>query len=156
LLTTILITGKTHVHFKTNFTAMKKFKTDWRACSLENLENEVWEKPAEASHLIRRCHELRKIPLGQFATEDLRIMIGQQNSLDFLIPLALETLTGNLFAEGDFFPGDLLKTLLELPTTFWNDNKAYWQALNNLIKDKRQFIKEHKFNTTNFDSCKSA
>jgi hypothetical protein len=40
---------------------------------------------------------------------------------------------------------------LELPTTFWNNNAAYWQTLNNLIKDKRQIIKENKFNSTNFD-----
>jgi hypothetical protein len=36
-------------------------------------------------------------------------MIGQQLSFPYLFPLAIETLSINLFAEGDLFEVDLLK-----------------------------------------------
>ena len=128
-----------------------KLENNWRQKTLENLEKDFWGKPDFDSHLVTRCHELRKLQLDNFAIEDLRIMIGQQISLDYLIPLALEVLTIDLFAEGDFFEGDLLKNVLAIETNFWNENKNYWAALNNLIKDRRSEIIAHKFDTTNFD-----
>jgi hypothetical protein len=70
-----------------------KLQVNWRQKTLENLENDYWGNPNYDSYLVRRCHELRKIPLENFSVEDLRIMIGQQISLDYLIPLALEVLT---------------------------------------------------------------
>ena len=128
-----------------------KLENNWRQKTLENLEKDFWGKPDYDSHLVTRCHELTKLPLDNFTTEDLRIMIGQQISLDYLIPLALEVLTIDLFAEGDFFEGDLLKNVLAIDTDFWNDNKNYWATLDSLIKDRRNEIRAFKFDTTNFD-----
>ena len=128
-----------------------KLKHNWRQRTLENLENDYWSKPDYDSHLVQRCHELRKIPLENFTIEDLRIMIGQQISLYYLIPLALEVLTRDLFAEGNLFEGDLLKVVLAVNTTFWNNNKNYWTALDSLMKDKRREIEAHKFDTSNFE-----
>lgn len=98
---------------------------DWKQNTLENLEKDYWENPKYCSHLVKRCHELRKVPLGEFSTEDLRIMIGQGIGLTYLIPLALEVLTKDLFAEGDFFEGDLLKNVLRIDTVFWDMNENY-------------------------------
>jgi hypothetical protein len=128
-----------------------KLEKNWRQKTLENLENDFWGNPSYDSHLVTRCYELRKLPLDNFTTEDLRIMIGQQISLDYLIPLALEVLTIDLFAEGDFFEGDLLKNVLTIETDFWNKNKNYWVTLDNLIKNRRSEIIALKFDTTNFD-----
>ena len=128
-----------------------KLEKNWRQKNLENLEKDIWGKSEYDSHLVKRCHELRKLPLDSFTTEDLRIMIGQQLGLDYLIPLALEVLTKDLFIEGDFFEGDLLKNVLTIDTSFWDKNKNYWETLDNLIKDRRSEIIAHKFDTTNFD-----
>ena len=46
--------------------------------------------PAEATYLVRRCHEVRNKPLDEFTVEDLRLMIGQQIALQHLVPLALQ------------------------------------------------------------------
>jgi hypothetical protein len=78
-------------------------------------------------------------------------MIGQQIGLDHLIPPALEVLAIDLFAEGNFFEGDLLKNVLAVDTSFWDNHKVYWRTLDNLIKDRRVEINTHKFDTTNFD-----
>jgi len=39
-----------------------------------------------------------------------------------LVPLALEHLRKNLRAEGDFYPGDLLKMVLTADPKFWRDH----------------------------------
>lgn len=130
---------------------MMNFENNWRQKTLENLEKDFWDNPDYDGHLITRCHELRKLPLNHFTTEDLRIMIGQKISLCYLIPLALEVLTINLFAEGDFFEGDLLKNVLAVNTEFWNSHKNYWITIDNLIKERRSEIIAHKFDTTNLD-----
>ena len=128
-----------------------KLENSWRQKTLENLEKDYWDNPSYDSHLVKRSHELWKIPLDSFTTEDLRIMIGQLIGLDYLIPLALETLTIDLFVEGDFFEGDLLKNVLSIETQFWNNNKSYWLTLDNLIKDRRSEIENKKFDVANFD-----
>ena len=135
---------------------MMKLENNWRQKSLESLEKKTWPALSsdEGSYLIKTCNSLRKKQLQDFTTEDLRIMIGQEIGLYFLIPLAIDTLTDNLFAEGDYYEGDLLKSVLDVDTKFWNDNKDYWQQLNELIKSRRQEIKEMKFDLSKFDNCK--
>ncbi len=133
-----------------------KLETNWRQKSLESLEKKTWPALSsdEGSYLIKICNTLRKKQLQDFTTEDLRIMIGQEIGLYFLMPLAIETLTGNLFAEGDYYEGDLLKSVLEVDTKFWDDNKNYWQQLNDIIKDRRQEIAKMKFDISKFYNCK--
>ena len=74
----------------------KHFHFD-RNKTLEELDGEEWEYPEFSSHLVSTCNELRKKRLSSFEVEDLRIMIGQNLSLEFLVPLALETLQDNIF-----------------------------------------------------------
>ncbi len=133
-----------------------KLENNWRQKTLENLEKDIWPalSPDEGSQLIKTCTSLRKKPLQEFTTEDLRIMIGQEIGLHFLMPLAIETLTKELFAEGDLYEGDLLKAVLEIESTFWDDHKTEWEELNELIKNQRQEIENMKFNLSKFEHCK--
>ena len=125
-------------------------ENNWRFKTLENLEKKIWGKPEYDSYLVKRCHELRKVPLNQFTTEDLRIMIGQEIGLSFLIPLALEVLNKNLFAEGDLFEGDLLINALNIDSEFWQDNKPYWETLNLLISGRLLELEEMNLDTVKF------
>lgn len=52
-------------------------------------------------------------------------MIGQILSLNYLVPLALVILEDNVFAEGDFYCGDLLEALLGVDKDFWKNNTDY-------------------------------
>jgi hypothetical protein len=131
-----------------------ELENNWRFKTIENLEKVEWPHFDLDSRLIRRTKELRKIPLNAFTIEDLRIMIGQRIGLNYLIPLALEKLAEDLWIEGDFFEGDLLKNILAVRTIFWNNNKDYWLALNNLIKDRLDEIAERKFDTSDFYKSK--
>ena len=46
-------------------------------------------------------------------------MIGQNIGLRYLIPMALDRLTRNLFVSGDFYRGDLLGVVLRAERAFW-------------------------------------
>ncbi len=88
--------------------------------SLQELENEDWGEPNFDSHIVLQCHRLRRLPLKDFTIEDLRIMIGQNNSLTYLMPIAVEKLKQNPLAEGNFYAGDLLVSVLRIETDFWS------------------------------------
>jgi hypothetical protein len=125
-------------------------ENNWRYKTSENLEKVEWPHFDGDSRLMKRIKQLRKIPLNEFTTEDLRLMIGQRIGLDYTMVMALEVLTEDLFAEGDFYPGDLLKSLLELHHHVWENRKQYWQTLNNLIKGRLKELGELKIKTDEF------
>ncbi len=97
--------------------------------TLEEIENEYWEEPEFQSHLVTTCHRLRKKQLSKFTVEDLRVMISQQISLPTLMPMAMEVLSENPLAEGDFYPGDLLKVALEVDEEWHQDHSINTQQL---------------------------
>ncbi len=83
-----------------------------RDLTLTELENEDWGEPQFHSHLVTECHRLRKVPIGNFTPENLRIMIGQNISLKYLVPLAMEVLHRDPLVSGDFYEGDLLRNVI--------------------------------------------
>lgn len=129
-----------------------KFEINWRQKSLEDLEARVWPaiRLEEVSYLVRTSHELRKKPLQEFGIEDLRIMTGQNIGLKYLMPLAIERLSEDLFAEGDYYPGDLLKSVLHVDPKFWSDFPELWTQLSLLISGRQDEIESHKIPTDLF------
>lgn len=120
-----------------------KPENNWLEKSLESLEKSTWSPldPDEGSHLIKTCHQLRKKQLKDFNTEDLRIMIGQDIGLKFLIPLAIQTLKDNILSEGDLYEGDLLKSVLTSDVNYWRENQDNWKTLCNLMDKHFSLLK---------------
>jgi hypothetical protein len=58
-----------------------------RKKTLEQLEGFVAGEPPYDSYLVRTIYALRKKPIGDFTTEDLRITIGQGRGIPYLLPL---------------------------------------------------------------------
>jgi hypothetical protein len=81
--------------------------------TLEELEGFVAGDPPYDSSLVKTIYALRKKPIGEFTTEDLRITIRQGRGIPYLLPLALERLEADPFAAGHFYRGDLLMAVLE-------------------------------------------
>jgi len=130
-----------------------KLENNWRYKSLQNLEKMAVEDPATApTRLVRRCLELLKVPLNEFNTEDMRLMIGQEFSLLYLVPLAIEKLTDDLFAEGDLYPGDLLAVVLKIKPAFWQDNKQLYNSIAALTADRHGEIQEAGISLSSFVS----
>jgi hypothetical protein len=102
--------------------------------SLQELEHSDWGEAKYDSYLVTTIHRLRRIPLRQFSVEDLRIMIGQNIGLQYLIPLALERLREKPLAEGDFCPGDLLKMVLSADPKFWLDHPEWRKEVEEIVQ----------------------
>lgn len=105
-----------------------------RTKSLDELERHVWGEPTFSSYLVRTCYELRRKPIGEFSVEDLRIMIGQGIGVPCLVPLAVEILIREPLAEGDFYPGDLLKSVIGVDEAFWSEHAGLARDLTEVLR----------------------
>ena len=122
------------------------FENNWKNKSLENLEKDYWNEPADASYLVSTCHKLRKKQLKDYEIEDLRIMIGQNIGLNYLIPIVIDQLNSDILAEGDFYKGDLLKNVLTSEIEYWKRDKKNWVIVCEIFKANEIKLKE--FETT--------
>jgi len=102
--------------------------------NLLQLENIDLQEPNFNSYIVTKSYELIQKKLKDFTIEDLRIMINQNISLKYLIPLALEKLQNNLFVDGDLYSGDLLNSVVSIDNKYWNNNENYLINLQTLIK----------------------
>ncbi|WP_396591639.1 contact-dependent growth inhibition system immunity protein [Allomuricauda sp. R78024] len=117
-----------------------KFENNWREKTLEILEREQWREPSFDSHLVKTCHALRKKPLREFDNEDLRIMIGQNESLNYLMPLAIDSLKQNILSAGNFYEGDLLERVLKSDNQYWQREKDNWSIICDLFSRNEKLI----------------
>ena len=123
--------------------------------TLEQIENDQWGEPAYTSYLVTTCHQLRKKPLKDFSVEDLRIMIGQNISLDILIPLAFEQLKQNILAEGHYYPGDLLQNVLTADKAYWLKNTVLHKKVSKLYTNNLPSLEKRAGKSLNKGTYKS-
>jgi len=111
----------------------------WEAKSLQELEGEEWGDPAYNSHVVRTCHSIRQKRLRDLSVEELRLAIGQGMGLKYLLPIALQRLSENPFAAGDYFPGDLLLNVLRVSPDVWQATPPLRAARAELVSITAQF-----------------
>ena len=113
--------------------------------TLEELEKSYWGfAPDGVSFLVTRIHQIRKKTLNDLTIEDLRITIGQNLSLELLIPIAIDILKQNILAEGDLYEGDLLQNVFNLNIEFWKDNYDYWFSIKQLFETNKRLFDERE------------
>ncbi|WP_374334428.1 contact-dependent growth inhibition system immunity protein [Leeia sp.] len=100
--------------------------------TLTQLEKQDWGTAQSGSNLAVACHQLRHKPVGQMTVEDLRILIGQDIGLPYLMPLALDILQHDPMAKGQHYPGDLLCAALRASSAFYHHYPAYRFAVRDL------------------------
>ncbi|MGO9112778.1 MAG: contact-dependent growth inhibition system immunity protein [Thermoguttaceae bacterium] len=100
-----------------------------RRKTLTELEGQDWGPPNFDSHLVTTIHQLRHKPLEQFTVADLQMFIGQNMSLEFLLPIAIEHLQDDPLVEGDYYQGDLLVAVLRIQSTFWSNHPELWRIV---------------------------
>ncbi|CQR56560.1 contact-dependent growth inhibition system immunity protein [Paenibacillus riograndensis] len=106
---------------------------DFKKC-LDELESTDWgDAPIHSTGLIIKVHELRKLPLEYWTNEDLRLMILQQISLEYLVPIALYRLARNPFNSGELYVGDLLYTIVRIEEDFWKQHSRLHYELDSII-----------------------
>ena len=125
-----------------------------RERTLADLEGRDTPKPKEKTYLLQTTYRLRQVPLREFSAEDLRIMIGQNIGLQYLVPLAIERLGRRSLTHGDFFPGDLLAATLRADQKFWRDHPQWRTQLQEIAQRAiaslrgRSHKKEDEFHVT--------
>ncbi len=122
--------------------AEQQIPADESERTLDTVDPPAWgPAPPDATPLIKRCHELRTKPLRDFTVEDLRIMIGQQVALNRLVPLALKRLRPDPLTAGDYYPRDLLDSVLRVDTAFWEWSPDLKVEMRKLAEDLRERFK---------------
>ena len=85
------------------------------------------------SGLVKRVTEACHVPIGGLTAAQIGLLIRQDIERSLLVPMAIEILEDNPLIETEFYPGDLLRTLLELPQEYWSENQQSWLALNSVL-----------------------
>lgn len=114
--------------------------------SLSQLNKNLVPNGDASSRLVKRHNELLVKPIKDFSIEDLRLMIGQNTGLPYLIPVAMEQLRENILAEGDYYEGDLLKAVLTSDRGFWEKRTALRQQMLEIIKDQLAYLLDYPMN----------
>ncbi|WP_330238543.1 contact-dependent growth inhibition system immunity protein [Streptomyces sp. NBC_00525] len=89
--------------------------------TLDELDAPRWtEPPADATHLVRKVHALRRVPLGELRAADLRVLVSQQVALAYVVPLAVRMLVEEPLLDAYYYEGDLLLATVNVPATVWD------------------------------------
>ena len=106
--------------------------------SLQQLENDYWEEDSKfPTPLVESVYKFRKIPLKDLTIEQLRLLIGQNEGLRFLIPLALKELNKDILVEGDYYRGDLLNMVFKIKNSFWQKNNNHKLELQAILRQQK-------------------
>lgn len=112
--------------------------------SIEQIEHDEWAMPDPnkdcVSGLILKVHALRRKPLSDFTIEDIRLAIGQKLALSITLPMALEALANDILAEGDMYEGDLLNSVLNLSSEYWDEHAAHKETFIQILQKQETTI----------------
>ncbi|MGB9184437.1 MAG: contact-dependent growth inhibition system immunity protein [Solirubrobacteraceae bacterium] len=118
--------------------AERQIPADKSKVTLDTVDPPAWgPAPPDATAPVKQCHELRSKPLVDFTVEDLRVMIGQQVGLNRLVGLAHKRLQADPLVQGDYYPGDLLASVLGVDGAFWERSPDLDVEFGKLTKDLR-------------------
>jgi len=73
----------------------------------------------EPSSVVRASYIVASKPLSALLPNDLRVAVIQQIGLEQTAPLAISRLEKNCFIKAQFYEGDLLFSMLNVPREFW-------------------------------------
>jgi hypothetical protein len=110
--------------------------------TLTQLEGDDWgPPPPDAPPTVERCYQLRHKVLRDFAVEDLRIMIGQDVGLPYLLPKAIMVLESEPLAEGMHYRGDLLCSVLHVTPSYYRQHPDLKTKISAIISQAREDLK---------------
>ncbi len=85
--------------------------------------------------------------------EQIRLLISQKIGIEYLIGITIEKLERNILTACDFYEGDLLVAVSNLPIEFWNKNKTEFLNFKKIVERNSELIKnelgENKFERIN-------
>ena len=111
-----------------------------RRLTLESLENDFWKEDphSQTIGLIEKCVRYRKIPIQNLTVEQVRMLIGQQISLDYLLPIAFEFLKEDILSHGDFYEGDLLESIFRANQNYWASRPLFHKKILEFLENGKE------------------
>lgn len=107
--------------------------------SLNELEGHIDSSdPNDA--LVKKVEEIRKKRLKDLTVEDLALLLRQQISLEFVVPLCLNKLNEDILIEMERSGLRLLSTLLKIEKDFWSANQDLYNQTADLMNGKMDEI----------------
>jgi hypothetical protein len=101
--------------------------------------------------IVSRADKMRQKPVKDLTIDELRLMIHQNSSIRFLVPLAIEHLQIDSLLKGDGYEGDLLNAVLTVEKKFWLvDLKPYVPLMEGLVKTALALANEKPAQYKNF------
>lgn len=110
--------------------------------SIEEYEGNSWKEFDYPTGLTKKVFDLRKKKLEELTPSDLRIAISQNVGRKYVVPLAIKILKKDLLLDADFYPGDLIESVLNISDDFWDDNLDLKENLKDLISDAAAYIND--------------
>ena len=81
------------------------------------------------TYLTERLAQARSAPVGSLGPSDVRLLLSQRQGTTYVVPRALELLEGDPWIVATFYPGDLLKALLNLERMDWPPGSEWPQRI---------------------------
>jgi CDI immunity proteins len=107
-----------------------------RSRSISELEKSDWPKPGpKTPSVFVRCYELRQKPLSQLTVRDMRVLIGQDIGLVYLLPMALCEIEKDPLQEAEHFKGDLLAVVLRASSDFYGRHPDLRVRVENALRN---------------------
>ncbi|MDE7104858.1 MAG: hypothetical protein K2O36_03135, partial [Ruminococcus sp.] len=113
--------------------------------SIAELENIECMDCGIDSYVVRTSLNALKKPLNQLDIQEIRLLITQKLGVKYVLPVAVNALECDIFQEATYYDGDLLNAVLNLPMSFWNDNKNEYEKMRILIKKNYLKIQNSEF-----------
>ena len=88
----------------------------------------------------RAVMRLWTTPLRKFSPADFLLMIGEEQGLKHLVPLAAARLREEPFLQAWRCPGDLLTCVIEVPAEFWIERRELWETVMVVLEDAMEKI----------------
>lgn len=108
-------------------------ETHDKSKSIEELEQIIWAPPILQSYVARTCFELRRKPLSDLTSEEVRVGLEQQVGVEYLVSLAIKRLEFEPLLEARLYRGDLLQSLLDVPFDYWVRNPDVQQKVGRIV-----------------------
>lgn len=117
--------------------------------SLLELGEWIWHRQPTGddlqSDLTIELDCLSKKKLCDYSNSDIYLAVSQEKGLRFTLPLAIRLIEDDILIECEFYPGDLLKAVLQIPTTYYQLNVDDFIKVASLIslKDNKRIMSDY-------------
>ena len=97
---------------------------------------ELSEMELNSDRLTIELDRISKKKLCPYTPSDIYLAVSQEKGLQYTLPMAVAILSDDLLIDCEFYPGDLLKAVLSVPTTYYQHHTEDFIRIASLVSLK--------------------